>query len=536
MNDPYRTPCFPRRFSPGRLLALGALLLLSYGAPAAAGASTDPRSYGEWLERLERAERSYGEEWSVLVQDLLTDEVILAYRPERRLLPASNRKIVTLALALDRYGPEHRFSTLLGLSPGGRTEDGWLTSSLVMRSAGDPSFSRKHLRDQNPAGYFQSWIAHLDTLGLTRFQGAFFIDASAFGPDQQSYPDYWDYNNRKQSFAAIPSAIAINGNVLELTAHPSTTRGNAGRVSVYPGGTGLRVLNQTMTMGGRKTGLEAEFSPDGTDLIVKGGLGQSVRTQVIELPLARPLDYLKAIAEEALEEEAITVQGGVHILTDPRQSAGITIERVVASHNSPPLPELLGIMMRDSDNFYAEQLWRAAAFRATGLGTQEAARRTEQEWLNRQGLAWIEPGYDGSGLSRMSRLSAEGQVAILRAILRSPYGPYLLHSLPASGKNGTLRGRNFGAKSGRVVAKTGTLTGVSALSGFIMDTENRPRWVFSLLGNAPRHTNGRLSLRQNQIMKLLIERLDGAGEVAVPEGTPIKRREGTLKQLVESPS
>lgn len=504
--------------------------------PEVAGASGDPRSIGEWTEGLGRAERSYGEQWSVLVKDLVTGEEILSYRPDHRLLPASNRKIVTLALALDRYGPEHRFSTMLGLTPGGRTEDGWITSSLVLRSAGDPSFRKDHLRDQNPATYLRSWISHLDTLGLQRFQGGFYIDGSAFGPDQQSYPDYWDYNNRKQSFAAIPSAIAINGNVLRVTANPSSTRGNAGKIALYPGSTGLNVLNQTKTVAGRTSGLEAEFSPGGYDLIVKGGLGQSVRTQVIELPLSRPLDYLKALTTAALEAEQIQVTGGVHILTDPRQAAGLTIERVVASHDSPPLPELLGVMMRESDNFYAEQLWRAAAFRATGEGTQEAARRTEQEWLNRQGLPWVEPGYDGSGLSRLSRISAEGQVAVLSAILNSPYGAYLVHSLPASGKNGTLRQRSFGATAGRVIAKTGTLTGVAALSGFILDTQGRPRWVFSMLGNAPRHTNGRLTVRQNQIMKLLIQKMDGRGEVAVPAGAPIKRRQGTLKVSVEHPS
>jgi D-alanyl-D-alanine carboxypeptidase len=98
-----------------------------------------------------------------------------------------------------------------------------------------------------------------------------------------------------------------------------------------------------------------------------------------------------------------------------------------------------------------------------------------------------------------------------------------------------LKRRDFGAKPGRVFAKTGTLKGVSALSGFVLDTENRPRWAFSLIGNAPRGTNGRLTVRQNQIMKLLVRKLDGE-EAPLPERAPVKRRDRGLKVYVEHPS
>lgn len=524
----------PSRFRAG-LIVVSAVLFLAAVPAGPVRAADDPRSIGEWLERLERAEATYQEAWSVLVQDLATGDVVLAYEPKRLVIPASNRKIATFALALERFGPEYRFSTQLGLTPGARNDEGWITSSLVMQSNGDPSFSRKYLRNQNPADYLQGWIRHLDTLGLTRFQGAFFIDASAFGAEQQIYPDTWDYDNRHQSFAAIPSALAINDNLIQVRATPSSEKWAVGRIRLYPDAGGLGLRNETRTVTGRTRGLKAEFSVDGQDLLVSGGLGQRAGTQVVNVPLARPLDYIRSLVEAALKAEGIEVQGGVHVLTDPRQAGGLRVDRIVARHEGPPLPELLGTMMRESDNFLAEQFWRAAAHRATGLGTVEAARRTEQEWLNRHGLPWVEPGYDGSGLSRLNQISAEGQVAVLRAIFGSPYGAYLFHSLPASGRNGTLKRRDFDANNGRVLAKTGTLTGVSALSGFILDEQERPRWVFSMIGNAPRGTKGRLTVRQNQIMKLLIQKLDGR-ESPLPERVPMKRRERGLKVYVEHPS
>lgn len=516
-------------------VALFLLLLALAPLPGVQAAALDPQSTSQWIERIERAGRTSGEQWTVLVKDLNSGRTILEHHPDLRLVPASNRKIITSALALERFGPEYKFSTELGLTQGLRTSDGQITSSLVLRSEGDPTLSQEFLRNQNPADVLRSWVAHLETLGLKHIQGTLYIDASAFGTEQQTFPAVWDPVNRNQSFAAIPSALALGGNVIRVSARPSSTIGNSGRVSLFPSSTGISLVNLTRTVGGRADGLEARFSANGRELHVSGRLGSRAGTQVVEVPVARPLDYVREILIEALADEHVEVKGGVKILTDPREAGALRIVRSIARHDSPPLPELLGKMMKQSDNFLAEQIWRATAHRASGSGTLEAARRNEQLWLAKHGLPRIEPGYDGSGLSRMNRISAAEQVGVLQSIFDSPYGPYLLHSLPVSGRSGTLRGRSFGGAPGRVFAKTGTLSGVGSLSGFITDKAGRPRWVFSMIGNARHNTNGGLTLRQNQIMKLLLRKLDGEEQETLVRA-PDKRREKDLKVYPEQPS
>jgi D-alanyl-D-alanine carboxypeptidase/D-alanyl-D-alanine-endopeptidase (penicillin-binding protein 4) len=123
-------------------------------------------------------------------------------------------------------------------------------------------------------------------------------------------------------------------------------------------------------------------------------------------------------------------------------------------------------------------------------------------------LNWIEAGWDGSGLSRQTTLSARELTLIMRYVHRSAYRDVLVDALPISGRQGTLRNRSFTPRGGRVQAKTGTLAGVSSLTGYIRDKSGEPRLVFAVIGNAPGDTDGRLAMRINELMKLLIEDLD----------------------------
>jgi D-alanyl-D-alanine carboxypeptidase/D-alanyl-D-alanine-endopeptidase (penicillin-binding protein 4) len=87
----------------------------------------------------------------------------------------------------------------------------------------------------------------------------------------------------------------------------------------------------------------------------------------------------------------------------------------------------------------------------------------------------------------------------------------LIDALPTSGRTGTLRRRTMGVAAGRIVAKTGTLSGASALSGFIRDKAGRERWVFAAIGNRENSPNGLLSTRQDELMKILVRTLDEGG-------------------------
>lgn len=149
----------------------------------------------------------------------------------------------------------------------------------------------------------------------------------------------------------------------------------------------------------------------------------------------------------------------------------------LAVWRSPPVRDLLRTTLQESDNLYAESLWRLAdpARPATAAG----ARAAVAAHLAAVGSGDRAP-VDGSGLSRYSLLSARGLVLVADAAARDPEGAALLDLLPVAGRSGTLAGRMTGtAAEGRVVAKTGSMTGVRALAGWV-DTGDGERWPFAV--------------------------------------------------------
>ncbi|MCH8332407.1 D-alanyl-D-alanine carboxypeptidase/D-alanyl-D-alanine-endopeptidase [Candidatus Sumerlaeota bacterium] len=520
-----------------RKFAALSLLLIAWGSSPVFPQS--PRAeIRDWLAEIQRAELKLGEKWSVSVKDMASGRIILDHRANQKLIPASNRKIIVFALALDLLGPEFSFTTELGVTGTFDRAGETLNGSVVLRGDGDPTLSSQYLDRKNPASILRGWIARLAGRGLRRVNGDLIIDASAFGDEQDSYPVAWDLSHRNHAYAPLPSALALNGNLLRVTVRPAQRVGSRNRVRLYPDGEGIAVIDMTETTSRSHEGLDAIFGVDGKTLFTKGRVGRRISSHVLQIPLPYPLAYVRDIVRDALRAEGIAITGRTVVLTDSRRDRRYGTLTTIAVHRSMPLDELLTIMLRKSDNFLAEQIWRATAFYATGDGSTQSARRMEQRWLEAQGLAWIEPGHDASGLSRINRISSSELVALLEKLYGSPHRTRFLDSLPVSGRSGTLKGRAMGGAAGRIVAKTGTLSGVSALSGYIRDRQGRERWAFSLLANAPEETNGRLTARQNQIMKNMMQLLDlgsfSTGAARPP--VPVKRyRAGTKQRADQGP-
>ena len=485
-----------------------ALLGLMLTAGIASAQREDPTTFAAWKALAERGIERYGERWSVDIVDLRDDSWIFAMSANDRLCPASNRKIVTMALALEYLGPEFRFRTQLGLDrpidPDRLHHDG----DLILRSAGDPTMGGPFLRG-DPLEFYDLWAADLITSGVVYVHGDLMLDASAFGSDQNRYPPEWHDRHRPYSYAAVPSALAVNENRLVVTVRPGARAGLPGVIEILPGFQGMQLSNETITSTRRGGGISAFFDDTGHQLTVKGRLNVNARREVTLVPLQRPIEYIGTTLMKALERQGVRLMGGMVVMTrrDPPGAGEPRVqplEWVVGEHVSPPLNDLLVEMMHESDNFLAEQIWRATAAHREGVGDVEHARRMEESWLAELGLETMEAGWDGCGLSEQTRISAREMVRVCRRLHESAYRDVFLDSLARSGRDGTLRNRSFSRGGGHVRAKTGSMNGVSALTGFVLDRQGKPRYVFSIIGNAPGDTHGRLSLRINQLMKIVV--------------------------------
>jgi len=195
-----------------------------------------------------------------------------------------------------------------------------------------------------------------------------------------------------------------------------------------------------------------------------------------EVPVSDPAAVAAATFAEVLRSSGVAVADG-----DVESADG---ERLVVAMTSPPLAELLPRLLGDSDNLYAEQLWRTAARTATGDGSSASAEAhakavLAQFGVDTKGMVLA----DGSGLSRLDLVRPAQMVALLLALHGSPLLPPVIAALPQGGVNGTLRERfTDGPACGRVFAKTGTLTRVTALSGYLLRPNGEPL-VFSVLWN-----------------------------------------------------
>lgn len=417
--------------------------------------------------------------WGIEIQSLATGEVLYRLNPTKLVMPASNMKIVTLAAAAERLGWDYAFETKLLAD--GPIEGGVLKGDLVIVGSGDPTING---RSGSPTALFEDWAAQLCEAGVSVIEGRIVADDRGF--DEESLGAGWSWDYLVYGYAAPVSALQYNENVAEIVVRPGTAVGLQAAVSVRPEGSGLTVENHVTTSapGGRPT-IELRRMA-GSDRLDAGGaipLGaaETARTVAVD----NPARFFAQAFRSVLVKSGIRVLGdGVavrNLETVPDLSASTTL----LSRRSAPLSEIAKVLMKVSQNLYAETLLKTLGLQA-GAGTVEAGQKVVQEVLE----AWgVEPRsyvlVDGSGLSRYNYVTAEMLVRILRHIYMDPRhrGPFI-DALPTGGvEGGTLARRFQGTRAaGNVHAKTGSIANMRALSGFVQTADGEPL-AFSIIAN-----------------------------------------------------
>lgn len=442
-------------------------------APAAPSASSAPdkpssldaRAVQAAIDKLAQEAKGWGGSASVAVLDLASGETIASLAEHAPMNPASNAKLVTAAAALHLLGPNHRFLTgLYGKLDGDRVP------VLVLRGQGDPSLDEGHLF---------TMARELVTAGVRRV-GEIAVDQSYFDekfvpPAFEMQPDEW------APFRAPVSAVALDENTVTLSVRAGQ-KGKDAAVRVDPPGIVELVGSVRTTSKGDPEKIVLELSPKGEKLVARlsGSLPEGSRVvrvrRRLEDPRLVPGHALRAILEAA----GIAVEGGVSL-------GGAKEKRLLASRKSRPLGELVALLGKDSDNFYAEMIFKAiAAEKKPRPATAEGAADVITAFLKDIGA--YEEGVvvkNGSGLFDANRTTAWATVSLLRSSHRdTSMMPEFVAELATGGVDGTLRGRfrKF-ADRGIVRAKTGTLNSVAALSGYILGPPGRSPLVFSIFVN-----------------------------------------------------
>jgi D-alanyl-D-alanine carboxypeptidase/D-alanyl-D-alanine-endopeptidase (penicillin-binding protein 4) len=435
----------------------------------------------------------------VSVRSLRTGQVLYTHNPGTRVIPASAMKVVTMAVAADRLGWDHRFTTRLGLS--GVVKDGVLEGDLIVTGDGDPSIAAQDLRT---APVFTEWAERLTARGIRRVNGRLIGDDNVYDDEALGAGWAWDY--LAAGYAAPSGALSYNENVAVLRVTPAAAAGASALVELGPAGHGLE-LHAAVTTAPADTAASLTIGrlPGSAALTVRGVVAVGSRTIIRTTTIDNPTRFFVNALRLALLERGIAVSGGTWDIDDLPDAPGASRQELIAEHRSAPLSSLIGYAMKVSQNFYGDMFLKAIGRADRGAGSAEAGRTAVRTTLTAWGLptdALVM--YDGSGLSRYNYASANLLVGVLEHVWRDERlrGPFVA-ALPVGGHDGTLESRMRGTPlDRRIQAKTGTINNVRSLAGYA-ETAAGDKLVFAMIANNYTAPNAQIDGAMERALELL---------------------------------
>ena len=463
-------------------LALLGVMSLALSAPRGVQTTIDTRLNDRALS---------GAAIGVMVQSLTTGEVWYERNATTALIPASTAKLGTAMLALEYLKPEYQFTTRL-LTNGTRNGEK-LEGDLYLCGAGDPSLVSADL-----VAMIKSLAVGDEGAGippLKQITGKLILDGSFFPGNGALLGQGWAKGDLLWYYAAPSSALSLNRNEVKITVRGGA-HGKPGQVTLDPPTTLFTIKNDTVSS--NKVTLGAiNVTRTGTVVRITGNVAPGAElSERISAP--DPGRYLAEQLRQALQQGGVTV-GAVEFSAAPQ---GL---RVLVEHHSAPLGALMQTMLKESDNHYAEQLhWTLLALYSLAKPLDERYMALLQDFFNHSGmLLWGMQLVDGSGLSRMNRLSPAALTRLLAYMASSPTYDVFYAALPIGGQDGTLRRRlNDTPASGNVHAKTGTMRGVSSLSGYVT-TAGGERLAFAIMLNGYGNSSAAARKLQDDIVAYL---------------------------------
>jgi D-alanyl-D-alanine carboxypeptidase/D-alanyl-D-alanine-endopeptidase (penicillin-binding protein 4) len=432
--------------------------------------------------------------WGIAVMDLESGDIIYQHNSQSKFIPASNAKLFTTAVALEQLGPNFSYQTEI-FALGEIDSSGVLHGDLIIKGSGDPTISE--------LGMLEEWADSLKSQGITEVDGDIIGDEGNFVPEKivSMVPRATNkLVKSKKRMAWQISGLSYRDNLVAVTISGGQL-GKPLRVSTDPP-MAVNIKNLSRTIKGSSSTVtrkikdksgklvtktrkvyytgKAYASFDGEALKITGKLAQGSSKRFLFVA-KDPQGHFARVFAAVLKNKGIEVSGQGLALTDKPLALKQQAELIYANY-SPPLSEIIKIINKNSHNLYAEALLNTIGSEMGGEGSRQQGSLSERTITEQMGLGTIDL-YDGCGLSRLNTVSPQQVVNLLKFMSNQPYWEAFYNSLAIGGIDGTLTGRLSGPKvSGRIYAKTGSIGGVSALSGYLT-AKNGKMFAFSIMVN-----------------------------------------------------
>jgi D-alanyl-D-alanine carboxypeptidase/D-alanyl-D-alanine-endopeptidase (penicillin-binding protein 4) len=469
---------------------------------ASATAPNAPRTLAELLVRIEQIVRQPALEpgfFAVKIVSLDTGAVIFEQDANKFVRPASNMKLYTVAAAFDRLSPDYHFITSVYAKE--KVEDGKVQGDLIIYGRGDPSIAARF----NNGDYFKGINDLADRIvaaGVKRVKGDLVGDESYLNGDPLG--SGWEWEDLQWSYGAPVSALSVNDNAIDLIVRPGEKVGAPVVItSGPPASSFMTIANRAVTTArGSKSDLEIHRGLGANTLEISGSLalGDNGFTGGVAIP--DPALAFVTMLRDALGKRGVKIEGRLRTVNArsggsivPNPSAGVQLANSpppappveITSLQSPPFSLIAAHTLKPSQNLYTELILRTLGKSTSTTPNQSnetAGLEAVRAFLRQAGVIDNEVALnDGSGLSRDDLIMADATVQLLTFMSKHKYFAQFREALPIAGVDGTLRTRMRGTPAeGNVRAKTGGLSSVASLSGYVT-TAAGEHLVFSMMLN-----------------------------------------------------
>ena len=418
--------------------------------------------------------------WGVVIQSLENGEYFYKRNEDKFFVPASNLKLFTSAAGLLALGNEYRFST--NILSNGYQSGSTLYGDLIVQGRGDPTISGRFFN--NDIYYvFDTWIDSLLDLGISNIKGNIVGDDNFF--DDTGLGSGWSWDYETDWYSAQSSAISFNDNCVDLSIKYDSKYDSV-IVKSNPSIRNIVILNLVKPATGREKTSISVVRERGTNVItISGKMRKDADSILTYASVQNPTKFAMNVFKYRIEKRGIRVNGYAMDIDDYERSIDSSDLDLLFTSYSENLGEIIKVINKSSQNFFAEQLLKTIGLEKKGFGSASNGIAASKEifteiGLNSENIIMV----DGSGLSHLNMVTPRQIVELLKYIYsnKKVYADFY-NSLPIAGVDGSLgkRMRNTTAQN-NVRAKTGYIAYVRSLSGYALTGDNEPI-AFSMIAN-----------------------------------------------------
>lgn len=430
-------------------------------------------------------------EVSIKVVSLKDGTTVYEKNPDKKLIPASNLKLITSLIALKKLGPNYKFKTEFYTD--GKIKEGIIEGNLYVKGYGDPYLVSEQL-----------WliVKDLHNKGIKEIKGDIIADDTYFDKERNS-PGWYEASGEdlSRAYNAPNGALSLNFNTITVHVKAAEKIKEKPTAALDPDTKYARLINEAQTFKSYDTLTVLRENINSKDTItIHGGIAKG-KEHVFLVNISKPDEYFLTVFKEFLEKEGIKVNGTLKSDITPKEA------ELILTHESKPLSLIIRDLCKYSTNFVADQLVKTLdAELNLKQGTNQGGVEIIKDYLDSLGLEDYEI-VDGSGLSIKNKLTAE----LLTKILEKAYNdfevfPEFITAQPLAGQDSTLQDRMYLLEK-KVRAKTGLMinTRVSTISGYIQKGDEA--LAFAILMNGEAYSKTVSTEDMKHLQDLIIEEI-----------------------------